>query len=73
MALLMTRIQVDDYDAWKPMVDADRAGARKRAKGHRIARNVDNPDEVFVQFSSRPLTRPRPPGKGSCPRAFWIG
>lgn len=49
MALLMTRIQVDDYDAWKPMFDSDPAGARKRAKGHRIARGVDNPDEVFVQ------------------------
>jgi hypothetical protein len=49
MALLMTRIQVDDYDAWKPMFDSDPAGARKRAKGHRIARSVDNPDEVFVQ------------------------
>jgi hypothetical protein len=49
MALLLTRIQVDDYDAWKPMFDTDPAGARNAAKGHRIARGVDNPNELFVQ------------------------
>jgi hypothetical protein len=49
MALLLTRIGVDDYDAWKPMFDSDPAGARKAAKGHRISRSVENPNEVFVQ------------------------
>jgi hypothetical protein len=49
MALLLARIQVDDYDAWKPMFDSDPAGAREAAKGHRISRSVDHPNEVFVQ------------------------
>jgi hypothetical protein len=49
MALLLTRIGVDDYDAWKPMFDSDPAGARKLAKGHRISRSVENANEVFVQ------------------------
>ena len=49
MALLLTRIGVDDYDAWKPMFDSDPAGAGKAAKGHRISRSVENPNEVFVQ------------------------
>jgi hypothetical protein len=49
MALLLTRIGVDDYDAWKPMFDSDPAGARKAAQGHRISRSVENPNEVFVQ------------------------
>ena len=49
MALLLTRIRVDDYDAWKPMFDSDPPGARKAAKGHRISRGVENPNEVFIQ------------------------
>jgi hypothetical protein len=49
MALMLSRIQVDDYDAWKPMFDSDPAGAREAAKGHRILRGLDEPNEVFVQ------------------------
>jgi hypothetical protein len=49
MALVLTRIKVDDYDAWKPMFDSDPPGARKAAKGHRILRSADDPNEVFVQ------------------------
>ena len=54
MALMLTRIGVDDYDTWKAMFDTDPAGARKKAKGHRIVRGVDDPNEVFIQveFSS---------------------
>ena len=48
MAFLMTRVQVGDYDAWKPMFDADPPGARSEAKGHRVFRLVDDPDEVLV-------------------------
>jgi hypothetical protein len=48
MAFLMTRVQVGDYDAWKPMFDADPPGARSTAKGHRVFRLVDDPDEVLV-------------------------
>lgn len=49
MAYMLARIHVDDYDAWKPMFDSDPPGARKAAQGHRIARSVDNPNEVFIQ------------------------
>lgn len=48
MAFIQTRIQVGDYDAWKPMFDKDAPGARRAAKGHRIYRNADDPNEVFV-------------------------
>jgi len=49
MALMLTRIRVDDYDAWKPMFDSDPAGARSAAKGHRLLRGLDEPNEVFIQ------------------------
>jgi hypothetical protein len=49
MTFLMTRIHVNDYDAWKPMFDSDPPGARRSAKGHRILRSVEDPNEVFVQ------------------------
>lgn len=54
MAYFITRINVGDYDAWKPNFDADGPGARKGAKGHRIFRNADNPGEVYilVEFAS---------------------
>jgi hypothetical protein len=49
MAFILTRVQVGDYDAWKPMFDADQPGVRKQAKGYRLFRSVENPGEVFVQ------------------------
>jgi hypothetical protein len=49
MAYMLARIEVDDYDAWKPMFDSDPAGARKQAKGHRILRGSDEANEVFIQ------------------------
>jgi hypothetical protein len=54
MAFFLTRLNVGDYDAWKPMFDDDGPGARRSAKGHRIFRAVDNPGEVFllVEFDS---------------------
>jgi hypothetical protein len=54
MAFILTRINVGDYDRWKPMFDQDLPGARAAAKGHRILRNNDNPNEVFVmvEFAS---------------------
>jgi hypothetical protein len=45
---ILTRINVGDYDQWKPMFDQDTPGARSDAKGHRIFRNADQPGEVFV-------------------------
>jgi hypothetical protein len=49
MAYILTRLEVDDYDAWKPMFDSDPAGVRGRAMGHRILRGTDEPNAVFVQ------------------------
>jgi hypothetical protein len=54
MAYFLTRLNVGDYDAWKPNFDQDGPGARSSGKGHRLFRNVDSPGEVFilVEFSS---------------------
>ena len=49
MAFMLTRIHVDDYDAWKAMFDDDTPGAREHAKGHRILRSADDPNELFIQ------------------------
>lgn len=48
MAFILTRINVGDYDAWKPMFDEDTPGARRGASGHRLLRSVDDPGEVYV-------------------------
>ena len=54
MAYFLTRIKVPNYDAWKPNFDSDDPGASRSAKGHRLFRNVDDPNEVFilVEFAS---------------------
>jgi hypothetical protein len=49
MSFMLTRIRVEDYDAWKPMFDSDPAGARREAKAHRILRNAEDPNELFIQ------------------------
>ena len=51
---MMTRIQVEDYDLWKQMFDSDPFDIRKAAKGHRLLRSVDDPNElsVSVEFES---------------------
>ena len=49
MPFMLTKIHVDDYDAWKPVFDEGRSGPRRSAKGHRILRNVDDPNELFIQ------------------------
>jgi hypothetical protein len=54
MPFILTRINVGDYDRWKPMFDQDTPGARADAKGHRIFQNTDEAGEVFilVEFDS---------------------
>ena len=49
MPFMVTKIHVDDYDAWKPDFDEGRSGPRRAARGHRILRNVDDPNELFIQ------------------------
>ena len=50
MAFIMTRIDVGDFEAWKPMFDQDVPRARETALGYRLFRGIDNPGEVFVQL-----------------------
>jgi hypothetical protein len=50
MAFIMTRIDVRDYDAWKPLFDQDAPRARESALGYRLFRGVENPAEVFIQI-----------------------
>lgn len=54
MGVIFTRINVGDYDAWKPMFDQDHPGARRSATGYRLFRNPDDPNEVLilVEFDS---------------------
>jgi hypothetical protein len=47
-AFIITRIQVGDYDTWRPMFDEDRPRAREKAKVQRVFRGVEDPSHVFV-------------------------
>ena len=55
MVFMMTRVQVGDYGAWKPIFDQDTPRARESARGYRLYRNIEDPNEVFVRvdFASR--------------------
>jgi hypothetical protein len=55
MAFIFTRINVGDYDRWKPMFEQDAPGARSEAKGHRILRNPDAPNEVLLMIEYRSI------------------
>jgi hypothetical protein len=55
MALILTRINVGDYDTWKPMFDQDRPRAREKATRYRLLRSVDTPGEVFVEIEFRSI------------------
>lgn len=47
-AFVITRIQTDDYDAWRPLFDQDRPRAREKAVAQRVFRGVDDPNHVFI-------------------------
>jgi hypothetical protein len=47
-AFIVTRIQVGDYETWRPMFDQDRPQAREKAKQQRVFRDVDDPNQVFI-------------------------
>ncbi len=55
MAYTVAHIQVDDYERWKEMFDTARNTVRKDAKGHRILRGAENPNDLLIQveFPSR--------------------
>jgi hypothetical protein len=53
VAVIITRIQVGDYDTWRPMFDEDRPHVREKAKVQRVFRKVDDPHVfVFLEFAS---------------------
>ena len=47
-AFIITRIQVGDYDTWRPMFDQDRPRAREKASVQRVFRDIDDPNHVFI-------------------------
>jgi hypothetical protein len=50
MPFIITRINVGDFDTWKPSFDKDLPHAREEATGYRLFRNAEEPNEVFVQI-----------------------
>jgi hypothetical protein len=50
LAIMLMHFETDDYDAWKPMFDADPAGRKQSATSHSISRSVDNPNAVFIRL-----------------------
>jgi hypothetical protein len=48
MAFIVTRIQVGDYEQWRPMFDQDKPKAREKASTQRVLRSVDDPNEVVI-------------------------
>lgn len=53
-AFIITRIQVGDYETWRPMFDQDRPQAREQARQQRVFRSVEDPHQVFIllEFAS---------------------
>ena len=49
MPLIITRINVGDFNAWKPSFDKDIPRAREAATGYRLFRSLQDQSEVFVQ------------------------
>jgi hypothetical protein len=48
MAIMVVHFEVSDYDEWKQLFDSDPAGRKAVAKGHRILRAADDPNQVFL-------------------------
>ena len=44
-AFIITRINVGDYERWRPMFDQDLPGAREKATVQRVLRSVDDAEE----------------------------
>jgi hypothetical protein len=49
MTYMLAQIEVGDYEQWKDMFDGARGTVRREAKGHRILRNAEDPNHVFIQ------------------------
>ena len=49
MTYMLTQVEVADYEAWKNMFDSGRDSVRRTARSHRIMRNAENPNNLFIQ------------------------
>jgi hypothetical protein len=49
MASMVGVFRTDDYEDWKRMFDSDPVGRKEVAKGHRVMRSVDDPNEIFLR------------------------
>jgi hypothetical protein len=49
MASMVGVFKTDDYEGWKRFFDSDPVGRKQVAKGHRLMRSVDDPNEVFLR------------------------
>jgi hypothetical protein len=50
VAIMVMNFEVDDYETWKAMFDADPAGrVASGAVSHVVSRAVDNPNEGFIR------------------------
>lgn len=60
MAFMLMVFEVEDFDGWKQVFDSDPVGRKQVAKGHRIFRAVDNPNQVFVstEYASADEAKP---------------
>ena len=48
MAWMLMNFELNDYDEWKALFDSDPVGRKAVARGHRILRAADNPNEIFL-------------------------
>jgi hypothetical protein len=48
MAWMLMSFELNDYDEWKQLFDSDPVGRKAVAKGHRILRAADNPNQIFL-------------------------
>jgi len=53
-AVIITRIQVGDYESWRPMFDQDLPRAREKATSQRVLQDAADPGHVFIllEFAS---------------------
>jgi hypothetical protein len=53
-AFIITRIQTNDYDRWRPMFDQDQPRAREKAVVQRVLQSTHDANEVFIylEYSS---------------------
>lgn len=51
---MLMGFEVDDFEEWKRLFDSDPGGRMAVAKGHRLSRSVENPNEIYlaVEYSS---------------------